>query len=281
MKPKRLALLTAISLLTLGGLYLGFFQATPDNVDSAPLLQKPQALLDLGRAPTGADAAHSSIPANGSTGAVDSSPPDTADEAFPVGAPSQASAAPATPETHALSAEPQTSGTALTPAPVMTEREDTPAPPPLGIRLAPDVRLPLAAMPHNWNLNPVKQKALQNIIDGYYQAVAATATAPTGGLAANSLAPQESAIGEIPITPGNSSSSDVDAPPSDHGSTPDLTVIEENGEETRIIQNSPEVEAARKHADIIFKTIFGDAAYNRMTMETLLESRLPHHVPEQ
>jgi hypothetical protein len=109
----------------------------------------------------------------------------------------------------------------------------------VGIRLAPDVRLPAAALPNDLNLNPITQKALQHIIDEFYQSVAAA----------------------VP-DPGNSAGS----------GTP---VVEENGEETRVIHNSPAVDAARMHADLRFKALFGHAAYNRMTMNALLESRLP------
>lgn len=109
---------------------------------------------------------------------------------------------------------------------------------PVGIQLAPGVRLPVAAMPNDLELNPIKQKVLQDIVDEYYRTVA-DATA--------------SAVG--------------------NGATVE-TKIEDNGEETRIITNSPAVEAARKQADQRFKAIFGDAAYTRMTMNSLLESRL-------
>lgn len=92
-------------------------------------------------------------------------------------------------------------------------------------------------MPNDLDLNPIKQKVLQDIVDEYYRTVAET-TAAVG-----------------------------------NGATVE-TKIEDNGEETRIITNSPAVDAARKLADQRFKAIFGDAAYTRMTMNTLMESRL-------
>ncbi len=110
---------------------------------------------------------------------------------------------------------------------------------PVGIRLAPDVRLPLAAMPNDLNLNPIKQKVLQNIIDEYYQTVAAA------------------------------------VPTSENVEPTGTAIVEENGEPTRVITNSPAVETARQRADSRFKAIFGKAAYMRMTMNTLQESRLP------
>lgn len=110
----------------------------------------------------------------------------------------------------------------------------------IGIRLAPDVRLPVAAMPNDLQLSPVAQKALQHIIDEYYQTVAASAAAQNP-----------------------------------EGDPDSLLETSENGELTRVITNNPQVDAARKRADLLFKALFGKAAYNRLTMNTLLESRLP------
>ena len=55
----------------------------------------------------------------------------------------------------------------------------------------------------------------------------------------------------------------------------DLIEESETGELTRVITNGPAVDEARKRADARFKALFGFQAYNRMTMNTLLEARLP------
>lgn len=114
---------------------------------------------------------------------------------------------------------------------------------PIGLRLAPDVRLPLAAMPLDFNVSPVAQKAREQIVQDYYQEIA------------SALLTDQS---------GNSHASDN-------------TLIEEpeTGELTRVVTNGLTVDAARKRADYRFKVLFGNKAYNRMTMNTLLEARTP------
>lgn len=52
-------------------------------------------------------------------------------------------------------------------------------------------------------------------------------------------------------------------------------MIEESEEgPTVVVTNRPEVESARQRADWRFKALFGDAAYNRMVMQSLIESRM-------
>lgn len=49
----------------------------------------------------------------------------------------------------------------------------------------------------------------------------------------------------------------------------------EETERTLVISNGPLAEAARKRADYRFRALFGNAAYNRMTMNSVLEAQLP------
>lgn len=122
---------------------------------------------------------------------------------------------------------------------------------PIGLRLAPDVRLPVAAMPLHFNVSPVAQKALEQIVEDYYRELASPPTQPQ------------------PTDPSGKTNPAV-AP-----ATPDVIEESENGELTRVITNSPAVDAARKRADYRFKALFGNKAYNEMTMNTLLEARTP------
>lgn len=238
MKLKRPTLLISISLLTLVGLYYGLYFPGTGNIPIAA--GGPKAPVASSRAAKSADI----------TPAMDNaiSPKHQApaeSELADTGVRENRAESSA-----ARIAPPQMSNTPTTlidrkdrrPADIPAEQETDlgakQAPAPVGIRLAPDVRLPLAAMPNDLKLNPIKQKALQNIIDEYYQTVAAVVSTPENRDA-------------------------------------ETSVVEENGEETRVITNNPAVESARMRADLRFKALFGDAAYTRMTMNTLLESRLP------
>ena len=232
MKLNRPTVLACISLLTLGGLYFGFFRPGSEVADLKQVRHEPKAPPVLTRAAENAGASTPSFPDKRSPG---SESPDAGVRAGPSGMPGKPTAAPARPEVRAIAADRQTSRPAPAPTQPVADRENKPAPAPVGIRLAPDVRLPVAALPNDLNLNPIRQKALQHIIDEYYQTVAAA----------------------VPTQPNGTA------------------MIEENGEETVVIHNSPEVDAARKRADLRFKALFGDAAYTRMTMNALLESRLP------
>ena len=120
-----------------------------------------------------------------------------------------------------------------------------PALPPAGLRLAPDVRLPAAALPVDFKMTPVAEKALKNIVDDYYRDLAA------------GMAPALEAA-----TEGRDD--------------PEGTLIEtdENGGKTVIVTNGQAADYARKRADARFKALFGNAAYNRMTIQSALESRL-------
>ncbi|MCU0779955.1 MAG: hypothetical protein MUF04_02505 [Akkermansiaceae bacterium] len=118
-------------------------------------------------------------------------------------------------------------------------------PPPAGLRLAEDVRLPAAAMPIDMKLTPVAEMALKEIVDDYYR---------------------DLAVGIAPVLAAVSNGEQVDGTPIETG---------EQGEKTVVVTNGEVAEYARKRADARFRAIFGYAAYNRITMQSALESRLP------
>jgi hypothetical protein len=128
-----------------------------------------------------------------------------------------------------------------------TDPTEPAAEPPAGLRLAPDVRLPAAALPVDFKMSPVAEKALKNIVDDYYRDLAAA------------LAPELEAA-----THGQ-----------DNGGDGGLIETGGNGEKTVVVTNGKIAEYARKRADARFKALFGNAAFNRMTMQSALESRLP------
>lgn len=130
--------------------------------------------------------------------------------------------------------------------------KEEPAQNPMGLRLAPDVRLPVAAMPLDFKVSPVAEKAREQIVADYYRELASPPPQPTGQ------------SGKAPAA----AASPAPAPP-------DVIEESETGELTRVITNSPAVDAARGRADARFKALFGNKAYNRMTMNTLLEARTP------
>jgi hypothetical protein len=122
-------------------------------------------------------------------------------------------------------------------------------PPPPGIRLAPDVRLPVAAMPVSIPLNPVKERMLKIIVDDYYRDLAGSVIDP---------ASVEGSTGQ----PGLEN-------PQVH------QVTEPGGETTMVVGNGPLANAARKRADYRFRAIFGKTAFNNLSMQTSMEARLP------
>jgi len=121
---------------------------------------------------------------------------------------------------------------------------------PMGIRLAPDVRLPAAAMPLDFKISSVAKKVLEGIVMDYYR--------------------------EIASIPQDQNGSDDPA----NANAADVVEESETGELTRIVKNSPAVDEARERADARFKALFGWQAYNRLTMNTLLEARRPA-LPEE
>ena len=187
--------------------------------------------------------------------------------------------------------------------------EEAPA---IGIRLAPDVRLPIAAMPIDFTISPVAEEARQQIIKDYYREVAEAVMKPTASgqpprheepaaattpATTDQPASRDAVVGAVRSQhpAGDSSTAVADSgrsstspsagilPSDDGGSQADNAselpageVIEDTGDgPTVVVTNRPEVEAARERADWRFKALFGDDAYNRMLMYSLLESRLP------
>jgi hypothetical protein len=120
---------------------------------------------------------------------------------------------------------------------------------PPGLRLAPDVRLPAAALPVDFEMTPLAEQALKVIIDDYYRDLAA------------GLAPHLDAAGN-----GKQPVDNMDGPVIETG---------ENGEKTVVVPNGAVSEYARNRADARFRALFGNAAFNRMTIQSALESRLP------
>lgn len=113
---------------------------------------------------------------------------------------------------------------------------------PLGVRLATNVRLPAAAMPNDLKLTEVSRKALQDILDDYYR---------------------ELALGIVPEE--EAADPEMNPPQTGRIETAD------NGERTLIVTNGPVADAARKRADQRFRALFGNAAYNRITMHAQME----------
>lgn len=118
--------------------------------------------------------------------------------------------------------------------------EETPSP--LGVRLAANVRLPAAAMPNDLKLTEISRKALQDIVDDYYRELAL------------GIVPQEEVT-------------DPEMKPSQTGQVETA----DNGDRTMVVTNGPVAEAARKRADQRFRALFGNAAYNRITMNAQME----------
>lgn len=237
---KKVVTITATAIVLAGGLFyaLSLVNQRPsaEPPPAAPLAAR-QVEKNLGTAP-----------APGGDSSPDISTGNDATEE-----PAQAAAAAKPEQRQSIVSEPLNTGTkgnhsAYRPAaeenPAALKREESAqTQAPIGLRLAPDVRLPLAAMPLDINVSPVAQKAREQIVQDYYQEIASVLLADQSG---NSPASEDGLIEEP-----------------------------ETGELTRVVTNSPEVEAARRRADNRFKILFGNKAYNRMTMNTLLEARTP------
>jgi hypothetical protein len=168
-------------------------------------------------------------------------------------------------------------------------------PPPVGIRLAPDVRLPVAAIPIDYKISPVAEQARQQIVIDYYREVAQAviqadsgvqensvdpvagdaAAVTVGEVAAAAALPQAVASGDVSVSGNESAGGEESATGAVPGVPAGETIEDSADGPTVVVTNRPEVEAARKRADWRFKALFGSAAYNRMTMNSLLETRLP------
>lgn len=243
---RKIAIITSGCILLLGGLFYGWsFKNQPPSKVPAPevsLLTQPgnaTAILPAELSSKGA----SPIPASGNRPSGQTDPENGTGEA---------GVKPRQPQT-SLTEEPNRRSsidrTSSNPEPmedpVPLEPEQSQAP--MGIRLAPNVRLPAAAMPLDFKVSPVAKKVLDQIVADYYR--------------------------EVALSP-SSKDQYGNANPAD-SSTPDLIEKSETGELTRVITNGPAVDSARKRADARFKALFGFQAFNRMTMNTLLEARTP------
>lgn len=170
-----------------------------------------------------------------------------------------------------------------------TVTEQVPMPPPVGIRLAPDVRLPVAAIPIDYKISPVAEEARKQIVIDYYREVAQAVIQADSAVQENSADPVAGdaaavTVGEVaaPASLPQAVASGDESAGGDEPATgavpgvPAGETIEDSADgPTVVVTNRPEVEAARKRADWRFKALFGSAAYNRMTMNSLLETRLP------
>jgi len=122
----------------------------------------------------------------------------------------------------------------------------------LGVRLGDDVQLPAVILalsdpnrdPGHKTPAPVAA-AMQAIVDRFYQDLTASVR-------------DQSAKGNVPST-----------------QAPDATVPEVGNEDTVVIEPGPAVDKARARANETYRTLFGDDAYNRLTMGTAIEVKLP------
>jgi hypothetical protein len=122
------------------------------------------------------------------------------------------------------------------------------------IQLAENVRLPAAFMAQSEpemaaltiSTNAVAAANLA-ITDSFYQQLAAGVAAQP----APAAHPEANRSGMMPVTP-----------------TPGT-------EDTTVIPPGPEVASARESADELYRALFGDEAYGRMTLHSALEVRLP------
>jgi hypothetical protein len=139
---------------------------------------------------------------------------------------------------------PETASTNIPPTSTVPQPESPPATPARGIQLADNVQLPAVILALNSALKDPNKKvpapvaaAMQGIIDTFYQDLAVSVQ-------------NDPAIGGTEV-----SSTETDS--------------------TILIQPGPAVESARKRANETYRALFGDEAYGQMTMNALLESRLP------
>jgi hypothetical protein len=119
---------------------------------------------------------------------------------------------------------------------------------PKGIQLADNVKLPAVILAINAAERAPQKKipapvaaAMHGIVDTFYQDLAESATKAAG-----------------------------DTSPQGPGAVTDATVSD-----TIVIHPGPAVEQARNKANETYRALFGDAAYDRMTMSALMESQLP------
>lgn len=240
---KKIALLTSGSILLLGGL---FYSLSPDNKQApgepapkAPLSSKPAGITAI--VPPQPEIASATASKGNATSEQTDPVADTSDAGVK---PKQRQATAIQETANRTSAKRDSSNPKPAEKPTVPSG-DEPAlsQAPIGLRLAPDVRLPVAAMPLNFKVSPVAQQAINQIVQDYYREIAeGLPTEQSGGA---------------------------------HASNDGLIEEPETGELTRIVTNGPTVDEARERADYRFKALFGNDAYNQMTIRTLLEARTP------
>ena len=135
--------------------------------------------------------------------------------------------------------------------PSQTRPETSPVgdqPPLPAIQLADDVRLPAALMPHDTSKeSPVVAAARAAIGDRFYREL------------------QEIAAKDSVTDPATKDSAAKDSAAKDSAAEPTTVVIHQ----------SPATENALKRANEEYRALFGDEAFNRKTMDTQLEVKLP------
>jgi hypothetical protein len=152
------------------------------------------------------------------------------------------------------------SETALTPPRSLPNNEAQ------AIQLSDYVQLPAALMPQNGpetdaelTVPAAVVAANREIANTFYQKIAASPIArPATG---------EKPVDAHPVTPVTVSANDSPTPSSD-SPTP-------SGGDTTVIPPGPDVEQAREIANETYRTLFGDEAYNRQTMNSAIEVHLP------
>ncbi|MEI6196243.1 MAG: hypothetical protein WCS42_18140 [Verrucomicrobiota bacterium] len=128
--------------------------------------------------------------------------------------------------------------------------------PPLGIRLADNVKLPAVILalsdpnrdPEHKLPQPVLD-CMQGIVDRFYQDLAASASNQSGT---------------------------ANKPP---GTSPDPAAPVTAADNTVVIEPGPAVDKARARANEMYRALFGDEAYNQLTMNSALEVQLPVAAP--
>lgn len=149
--------------------------------------------------------------------------------------------------------------------PSTPSRESTSDAPPKGIRLADDVKLPAVILAINAaerdpqkNIPEPVKAAMRGIVDTFYRDLADSAAAT-----------------QAPNSTSKPPDSATEAPDS-ASQTPEPTAAESVTEDdTIVIRPGPAVEEARERANETYRALFGDAAFDQMTMNALIESQLP------
>lgn len=151
--------------------------------------------------------------------------------------------------------------------PTESKPQSAPGSLPTGVQLADNVKLPAVILainaarkdPQNKLPAPVAA-AMQGIVDTFYRDLA------EGAAKSRADTPVE-ASGEQVASPAQTgeSTGETVASPNIDASGIEIT------EDTIVIHPGPTVEQARDQANETFRALFGDAAYNQMTMKAMFE----------